>query len=183
MKIISILLSSFLSITVLGCFSISEAQPSVSEYKPVVVFAIRHAEKVDQSKDPELSDAGKERAALLAQMLRSAQIEYIHSSPYIRTMSTAAPTAQAHGVKVQEYDPRDLPNLVEKVRIMGGRHLIVGHSNTTPLLAELLTDEKSPAINEAEEFDRLYVLTVGKEGKASSVIIRYGKQFISKPGE
>lgn len=180
MNNISVLLTSFLSITLLGCFSISAAEPSVSEYKPVLVFAVRHAEKVDQSKDPELSQKGKERAALLAQMLRSAKIEYVHSSPYIRTMNTAAPTAEAHGVKVQEYDPRDLPSLVEKVRIMGGRHLVVGHSNTTPLLAELLTDEKSPAINEAGEFDRLYVMTVSKDGEASSVIIRYGKQFIPK---
>lgn len=183
MKTISVLLTSFLSITLLGCFSTSKAQPSESGYKPVVVFAVRHAEKVDRSRDPELSEAGKVRARLLAQMLRSAKIDHVHASPFIRTMNTATPTAEVHGVMVQEYDPRDLLGLVEKIRKMGGRHLVVGHSNTTPLLAELLTDEKSHAINEAKEFDRLYVLTVGKDGEANSVIIRYGQPFFPMPGE
>ena len=180
MKNILALFTSFISITVLGCSPTATTQSSAAGNKPVVVFAVRHAEKADHSLNPGLTEAGKERAALLAQMLRHAKINHVHASPYIRTMNTAAPTAEVHGVKVQEYDPRDLPDLVEKIRKMGGRHLVVGHSNTTPALAELLTGEKSDAIDEAKEFDRLYILTIGENGEASSLLIRYGQPFFPK---
>ena len=82
---------------------------------------------------------------------------------------------------VQVYDHRDLPGLVETIRKTGGRHLVVGHSNTTPPLAELLTGDASTAINEEGEFDRLYVLTVGKNGEASSILMRYGEPYVPKP--
>jgi len=40
-----------------------------------------------------------------------------------------------------------------------GNYLIVGHSNTTPQLAEALGGEGGDPITEANEYDRLYVLT------------------------
>jgi len=166
------------AITLIGCSPRPDAPAaSESEQKPLVVFCVRHAEKVDSSEDPELSVAGLERAAALAATLRSAEIEYMHSSDFIRTRDTAAPTATDHGLEVALYDPRDLPALVEKLREAGGRHLVVGHSNTTPQLAELLGGQAGSAIDEASEYDRLYVVTVGKQDEASSVLMRYGKTY------
>ena len=144
------------------------------------MFAVRHAEKVDASKDPELSQAGKERAVKLAEFLRSAKIEYIHSSPYKRTRSTASPIASKQAIKVQAYDPRDLPGLVSKIRRIGGRHLIVGHSNTTPDLVKLLGGDPGKPIDEKEEYDRIYVVTIGSDGKATSILLRYGKSYKSR---
>jgi probable phosphoglycerate mutase len=166
-----------IAITLIGCSSETDTVPSASVHEPVVVFLVRHGEKVDDSQDAELSDAGRERAEALARILRSAKIEYVHSSDYIRTRETAAPTAAEHGLDVELYDPRDLPALIEKLRRVGGRHLVVGHSNTTPQMAELLGGGSGSAINEEGEYDRLYIVTVGRDGAASSVMIRYGKPY------
>lgn len=166
-----------LTVTLIGCSSTPDAIPSVSEHKPLVVFLVRHGEKVDLSEDPELSAAGRERAAVLASTLRSVQIEYVHSSDFIRTRDTAAPTATDHGLEVEQYNPGDLSTLVEKLRRTGGRHLVVGHSTTTPAMVELLGGSPISEINELGEFDRLYIVTIGRDGSASSVMMRYGKAF------
>jgi phosphohistidine phosphatase SixA len=170
-----------LTITLVGCASKSDTVPSASVQEPLVVFLVRHGEKVDLSEDPELSAGGRERAAALARTLRSAEIEYVHSSDFIRTRETAAPTATEHGLEVELYDPRDLPALVEKLRRAGGRHLVVGHSNTTPSMTELLGGNPGSAINEEGEFDRLYIVTIGRDGAASSVMMHYGKPY--DPGQ
>ncbi len=163
-----------LAITPIGCSS--TPNPSASTNEPLLVFLVRHGEKADRRKDPELSAAGRERAAILASTLRSAEIEYIHSSNYTRTRETAAPTAARYGLEVESYDPRDLPALVEKLRKAGGRHLVVGHSTTTPSMVELLGGKPNSAMNE-DEFDRLYIVTMGKDGAASSVMLRYGEPY------
>ena len=142
-----------------------------------MAFLVRHGEKADLSEDAELSAAGRERAEELARTLRSAEIEYVHSSDFIRTRGTAAPTAAEYGLEVELYDPRDLPALVERLRRMGGRHLVVGHSTTTPPMVELLGGRPSSVINEEREFDRLYIVTIGSDGAASSVMMRYGKAY------
>ncbi len=155
----------------------SEAEPA----KHLVVFLVRHAEKVDASRDPELSAVGRERAAALARLLRDTGIERIHSSDFIRTRNTAAPTAAALGLEVELYDPRDLPSLVARLKQAGGRHLVVGHSNTTPPAVELLGGEPGPEIDESKEYDRLYVVTVGADSAVSTVLLRYGSVLSSTP--
>jgi phosphohistidine phosphatase SixA len=145
---------------------------------PLVVFLVRHAEKVDASRDPDLSAAGKTRAVALAHGLRDADVQHIHSSDYIRTRGTAAPIAAHFHLKVELYDHRALPDLIEKLRKTGGRHLIVGHSTSTPSVVELLGGKSGPPIDEAAEFDRLYIVTIDANGKASTVLIRYGRPFM-----
>jgi phosphohistidine phosphatase SixA len=171
------IVSFFLTATLNGCSSKTDTDSFALEHRLLVVFLVRHGEKADLGKDPELSTAGHERAATLAKTLSSAEIEYVHSSDFIRTRSTAAPTATEYGLEVELYDPRDLSALVEKLRRTGGRHLVVGHSTTTPSMVELLGGKPSSVINEMGEFDRLYVVTIGKDGAASSVLMRYGKAY------
>ena len=55
-----------------------------------------------------------------------------------------------------------------------------GHSNTTPSLAGLLGGEPGSKIDEAGEYDRLYVITVDKDGTAQSLLLRYGKIYVRK---
>ena len=169
----------FLTISAVGFSSKPETKPSGRQYKPLVVFLVRHGEKVDASRDPKLSAAGLKRAEALARTLRSAEIEYVHSSNYIRTRNTAAPTAKIHKLKTELYDPRNLPALLKKLRSSGGRHLVVGHSNTTPKMVELLCGKPQTEINEANEYDRLYIVTIGSDGKAVSVQLSYGKPYDS----
>jgi broad specificity phosphatase PhoE len=144
---------------------------------PLVVFLVRHAEKVDASRDPELSDEGKSRAKRLAVILRDANVKHVHSSDFIRTRDTAAPIAARLQLKVELYDPNDLPTLLNKLRRTGDRHLVVGHSTTTPAAVKLLGGQPGEAINEAGEFDRLYIITFDTNGAASTIMMRYGRRF------
>jgi phosphohistidine phosphatase SixA len=157
-----------------GCSPTRASRSSAPESEPLVVFLVRHAEKTDVASDPGLSAAGIERAAALARVLRSAEIQHVHSSDFTRTRHTARPIAAEYGVEVELYDPRDLPSLVERLRRTGGRHLVVGHSNTTPQMVELLGGTPGPAINEEGEYDRLYIVTIGSDKAVNSVMMRYG---------
>jgi phosphohistidine phosphatase SixA len=163
-----------------GCTYASDRGTSGNEGDPLLVFLVRHAEKVDQSKDPDLSLVGYSRAAELARTLADAKIEYVHSSDFIRTRKTAAPVAELFGLKIELYDKNDLLTLSEQLKAAGGRHLVVGHSTTTPALVEILGGDPGYPIEEGNEYDRLYILTIVK-GEVQTVLLRYGKPCSSLP--
>lgn len=140
----------------------------------LMVFLVRHAEKADTSRDPELSAAGRKRAEVLAHVLKDAEVGHVHVTGYKRTHATAAPIAAQAGVEAKEYKPADLVGFVSGMRSAGGRHLVVGHTNTLPKTIELLGGDPGFPIDEAAEFDRLYVVTIAADGKASTVLLRYG---------
>jgi broad specificity phosphatase PhoE len=167
------LLMSLVLIVAMTALMEGRLHASESEAEPATVFLVRHAEKTGEEKDPGLTESGVARAADLATTLRDAGIEYILSSDYRRTRDTAIPLAETLGVSIEIYDPRDLPGLATRLAELGGRVLVVGHSNTTPAVAELLGGESGPPIDEAEH-DRLYVLSMGIDGMVSTVLIRYG---------
>lgn len=141
---------------------------------PLVVFLVRHAEKVDSSRDPELSAAGKRRAELLAETLRDAGISHVLSSDFIRTRDTAAPLAARLGLEVELYDPDDLEALVTQIESLGGRYLVVGHSDTTPASVGLLGGDPHGEIDGWTEYDRLYILVRASDGTVSTVLTRFG---------
>lgn len=167
----------------MGCTSGKSPKKQKVEQKPLVVFLVRHAEKADLTKDPELTESGKERALELAKVLRSANIEYIHSTNFIRTRETAMPTAQELRLTTEIYDPGNLEKLVQKLRDYGGNHLVVGHSNTTPSMVSLLGGNPGSKINEANEYDRLYIVTNTGDGDVSSILIRYGHPYYESNGK
>ena len=142
-----------------------------------VVFLVRHAERLDDTPDSALSNAGRSRATELVHLLRSAGLEQVHSSDFARTRDTAGPVAAALGLNVQLYDPADLPPLADRLRILGGRHLVVGHSSTTPALVELLGGEAGAPTDETTEYDQLYVVTIGEDGAVRTVLLRYGEPY------
>jgi len=142
--------------------------------KPDAIFLVRHAEKTAEKTDPGLTKAGKARAVALADRLEDEGITHIHSSDYIRTRDTAAPLAERLGLEVEIYDAGDLPGIAAKLKAMPGRHLVVGHSNTTPQLTELLGGDGGEPIVEATEYDRLYVVTMGKGEPVKSYLTRFG---------
>ncbi len=137
-----------------------------------VIWLVRHAEKVDESADPPLDEAGHARALALAALLADAGIDRILSTDYLRTLDTAAPLARRLGLETEKYDSRDLPALAARIAETPGRYLVVGHSNTTPALAELLGGDAGGPIAH-EEYDRLYILT-RRGAKTTTIVLRYG---------
>ena len=136
------------------------------------IYLVRHAEK-QSGDDPSLTLIGRTRADILAQELSDANLTAIYSTAYKRTRQTAAPTARAQNLDVFEYDPRNLESFAAQLRATPGNILVVGHSNTTPELVKLLGGKPGAPIDEAAEYDRLYVLTADGR-KFRTELRRYG---------
>lgn len=150
------------------------AQANEGSSESLVVFLVRHAEKTDGGRDPELSESGQSRAAQLASMLRDAKISAVHSTNFRRTRDTAGPFAAQAKLEVKSYDPRKMQAFADQLRKEKGRHLVVGHSNTTPGLVKMLGGEPGEPIDESE-YNRLYMVTVDDQGKVATVLLRFGE--------
>jgi len=148
------------------------AQPD-SNY---TLYLVRHAEKkADGGKDPELTDAGIYRSRQLAKWLQDKDIREIWSSDYQRTRDTAEPLVSSLGLKLNLYDPGDLPTFAGE--LLGDRKsaLIVGHSNTTPDLTRLLCQCDISDMDESE-YDQLFVVSVLR-GETKVEILRQSSIF------
>ena len=90
--------------------------------------------------------------------------------------ATAAPIAARTGLEIELYDASDLAAFADTLRATEGVHLVVGHSNTTPPLVQALGGDPGSDIDEASEYDRLYVVTIQSD-TVSSRIDRYGIRY------
>lgn len=125
--------------------------------QPTVVYIVRHAEKIGESADADLSSAGRERAKVLEWMLHDVPLDAIYSTDVPRTTSTVAPIAHAKGLSVSLYK-RSTGELAPIIRrqYRGKTLLICGHSDTIPsLLQELGVSIEEKVL---EGFDNLFIL-------------------------
>lgn len=144
---------------------------------PVVVYAVRHAEKADDgTDDPPLALAGEIRVRILQDLLADAGVTHVHTTDWRRTRATAEPIAESAGLETAVYDPRALDSLAQVIQATPGRHLVVGHSNTTPALVAALGGDASGPIDEME-YDRLYVITVLPGAAAVVALLRFGEPY------
>jgi broad specificity phosphatase PhoE len=149
--------------------------------RDTTVILVRHAEK-GAGQDPALTPEGQARAEALVTAVGRAGVSAIYVTNFQRTQQTAAPlaaelgltpivmgitgSAQAHAAAVAA----DI-----RANRGGQRVLVVGHSNTvTMIMAELGITGVQP-INDATEFDRLFVVTLRKDAAARVVEARYGE--------
>lgn len=108
------------------------------------IILIRHAEKApvaadSTSGDVDLSSEGRERAIRFAAVAKRYRPGEIFATAYKRTQQTVDPIAKLRGKRVQIYDPAKHLELIElMVKSKTKRFVVVGHSNTIPLLANLL---------------------------------------------
>lgn len=159
---------------------LAACQTPRASQEETLVFLVRHAERADDGgmasqEDPPLSADGMERAEALSRMLEDAGITHVHASDYLRTRETAAPLAGVTGLTVSIYDVRNLEAFAAELRATPGRHLVVGHSNSTPELVSALGGDPHGEI-ETMEYDRLYLLWVGGNGSRTA-LLRFGTPF------
>jgi len=148
---------------------------TTKDHDPLVVFLVRHAEKKLSSPDPDLTRSGLERAHELARLLADAELGQIYSTDFLRTRNTALPLAERLGKQIALYDPSDLKGFASRLIKNGGRHLVVGHSNTTPEMVRLLGGMPGSPIDEKKEYDRLYIVTIDSRGTVNTIVLRFGK--------
>ena len=124
--------------------------------EPFVVI-VRHAEKIDNSKDPDLSSAGQARAERLVQMLKDAKITAIFTSELKRTQETAAPLSKSKGVIPTVVSAKDYATLISKLREVQGGALVVGHGNTIPDIVKALGVDTPVQIADDDYTDLLII--------------------------
>ena len=146
------------------------------EVTSTTFFIVRHAEKVDASRDPDLSSAGHARAQALARRLDGQALAAIYATEFKRTSQTVAPGAQALGLAITPY-PATQPATEFATRLKAAHPrdhvLIAGHSNTVPgIVAALCACDVAPIPD--HEYDRLSIVVIDADGNARLTVERYG---------
>ncbi len=151
---------TLLGILILGGIGLSIFVQS----RATTVLLVRHAERLDDSANSNLSEKGLARAEALAETLHDQDLTAIYSTNFCRTALTVTPLAKAHELPIYiqalsssgGYDNCDPDMQVSTVEIpshlndisafvahlleahSGEQILIAGHSNTTPALVNAL---------------------------------------------
>ena len=115
-------------------------------------YLIRHAEKVltnPNNPNPHLTKKGYLRSLEWKKILEEIHFDVIYSTSFHRTLETAKPIANERNIEIQEYVSNDLYNENFRKNNLGKTVLVVGHSNTTPFLAnKIIGKDIYPSINE-----------------------------------
>ena len=149
---------------------------------PTVVIVVRHAEKGEgDPQNPPLSEAGRQRAQRLADLAAPAGVSVIYTTQLRRTRETAQPLAERLRLTPETVTltrenmaghPAALASEI-KTKHKGKTVLVVGHSNTAPRIAGALSGQTIPDLNDATEFDALFVVIIPDDGPARLIRAKY----------
>lgn len=129
---------------------------------PEHIYLFRHSEK-QAGENPYLTDKGQARADHLVSILKAHPHITLYSSNYNRTKSTAAPLAEHFNINPHIYNASDLATLKNQLLNHQGVVVVIGHSNTTPQLASLLSEQTIETMDE-KDFSHFYLVSKLKEG-------------------
>ena len=160
-----------------------------SQATTTIIF-VRHAEIAAMPVgDPSLSYAGRQRVAELTRQLAAADviagIDAIYVTPYRRTQETVRPIADQLNLPINVYDAEDTEIVLGTIlkAHKGKIILVVGHSNTIPvLIANLGASKRVPEIA-ADEYDNIYVISIPWFGKTKTIRLRYGTPYRGDDGQ
>jgi broad specificity phosphatase PhoE len=126
------------------------------------IFIVRHTEKADATKDPDLSEAGRARAEALAKMLKDTNITAVYATEFKRTQQTATPLAKALSITITTLPAKDNAALLAKLRASTGNALVVGHGDTIPDLIKALGISDPINIGE-NDYDNLFAVVLDQK--------------------
>lgn len=173
------LLKLFIGFLLLICLGLSSINQAVADTRLIVL--VRHAEKTNlQIDDPQLSPQGEMRAVALITALNRTPLSQLIATQYQRTQQTLAPMSKIRHLPVtivpaQKPIEEHIQQIVEQVYAVKGNSLIVGHSNTIPLIIKALGGPEISAINE-NDYSQLFLLSIGDGQSASLIATRYGQE-------
>ncbi len=171
------------NITFIISISIANAQTVNKLVPDGNYYIVRHAEK-DTGKNPVLTAEGYFRSGDLYRALKNKQIHKIYVSQFRRTQLTADSLRIYQKIDTLHYlaDTSGI-DLINK--IIGQNHhrknvLIIGHSNTIPVIVQKLgiTDFLPNELPD-HEYDNLYLIAI-KNKKVSLKKLKYGNISIAK---
>ncbi|ELR69625.1 hypothetical protein C900_04850 [Fulvivirga imtechensis AK7] len=141
------------------------------------VILVRHAEK-DFAKDgdPVLTENGTARARLLAEILKNQSVDAVYSTPFNRTRQTVEPVASQKTLEVIDYNPFKLEEVIEIIEANKGKTLLIsGHSNTVPLILNMMVNEDKYRQLDESDYDNLYIVSYLRKGNAKVLELQYGE--------
>ena len=150
----SLIKSAWIALVLLVC------HPAFSA--PEQLYLFRHSEKQTGS-NPYLTEQGQARAEYLVSLVNIYPHITLYSSNYNRTLSTAAPLAAYFNIKTITYNAADLTALKNQLLAQDGVVVVIGHSNTTPQLASLLSNQAIENMDE-EQYGHYYLLNKLEDG-------------------
>ncbi|GAB5403202.1 MAG: hypothetical protein Aurels2KO_14330 [Aureliella sp.] len=134
-------------------------------------IVVRHAER--EGNQDKLSAQGEARAETIRSLGTALRVSAIYSTNTERTKNTVKPLGEALKLKTQLYGriTRNWPTELEQAN-SGGVVLIVGHSNTTGVIAGLLADKPAFPIGH-DEYDAMFIVT--RRGSESNCVrLKFG---------
>ena len=160
---------------VVALLSVLATAPALAAGGLKTFVVVRHAEAEPESAGPQrqLTPLGQRRALDLARLLGETPVKAVYSTQYARTRLTAEPVARAAGAPLVTVE--DIPRTVAALAAApwGSTTVVVGHSNTVPEIVAALSHQPFPA-NLPVTHDRIWVLTVARDGAVQVVRLRYG---------
>jgi broad specificity phosphatase PhoE len=136
-------------------FQIHFGQNKTTQY-----YFIRHAEKADSSKNPDLSEKGLERAQEWQLLFSELSFDEIYSTDFNRTIQTIKPISVKQNKNFSLYNPKTIDIEAFKKETFGKTILIVGHSNTIPNMVNQIIKENKYSDIEENQFGNLYIVTI-----------------------
>ncbi|NCF42373.1 MAG: hypothetical protein GWP32_05720 [Bacteroidetes bacterium] len=150
-------------LVLLSLFSVSDLIAHTDQ-ETFTIYLIRHSEKdlvSENPSDPPLTKCGIKRTDYLRSFFEDIDIESVYSTNYIRTKNTAMPIASLKKTRIQYYES-DYPKVFSEFLLdLKQNSLVVGHSNTIPILAGLLSEEDVAPIDE-KTYNRIYKIVISK---------------------
>lgn len=130
-------------------------QNTITQY-----YFIRHAEKADSSKNPNLSEKGLERAQQWKILFSKINFNGVYSTDFNRTLQTIQPIVADNNRLLKIYNPKMMDVEAFKKETHGKTILIVGHSNTIPNMVNQIIKENKYTDIEENQFGNLYIVTL-----------------------
>ena len=128
-----------------------------------VFIIVRHGEKENNGKNPHLSEAGKNRAKNLAELLKNSKIDNAYSTDYFRTRETVENLVSDKKLEVKIYNPSKISDFVKNELVFNqSKNIISGHSNTNPVLLNEICKKSIYKDIPDTQFNDIFIVNVFK---------------------